>query len=209
MLQRLARVLRAFAGATRPGAHLKLALAKSLPHNCPPMRLFAGPPPLTHPQPSRRSMNMLQNVTSTLTDMIARGWENFLARPQGTLNFRFILQPTIAAILALRAGINDARNGRPAYLWAAFTKPVYRAQLLHGGWKDIRTPFLVSAVLDAIYQLITHRFIYPLELLFTATLLALVPYLILRGPVNRIVSRFILPDSAAEGADKNAGNRPK
>ena len=44
--------------------------------------------------------------------MIARGWENFLARPQGTLNFRFILQPTIAAILALRAGINDARNGR-------------------------------------------------------------------------------------------------
>ena len=169
------------------------------------MRLFAGPPPLrTH-----SSMNMLQNITSTLTDMIARGWENFLARPQGTLNFRFILQPTIAAILALRAGINDARNGRPAYLWAAFTKPVYRAQLLHGGWKDIRTPFLVSAVLDAIYQLITHRFIYPLELLFTATLLALVPYLILRGPVNRIASRFILPDSAAEGADKNAGNRPK
>jgi hypothetical protein len=154
-------------------------------------------------------MNMLQNVTSTLTDMIARGWENFLARPQGTLNFRFILQPTIAAILALRAGINDARNERPAYLWAAFTKPVYRAQLLHGGWKDIRTPFLVSAVLDAIYQLITHRFIYPLELLFTAALLALVPYLILRGPVNRIASRFILLDSAAERVDKNAGNRPK
>ena len=77
----------------------------------------------------------------------------------------------------------------------------------YGGWKDICTPFLVSAVLDAIYQLITHRFIYPLELLFTATLLALVPYLILRGPVNRIVSRFILPDSAAEGADKNAGYR--
>ena len=95
---------------------------------------------------------MLQNVVSTLTDMIARGWENFLARPQGTLNFQFILQPAIAAILALRAGINDARNGRPAYLWAAFAKPVYRAQLLHGGWKDIRTPFLVSAVLDAIYQ---------------------------------------------------------
>ena len=70
-------------------AHLKLALAKSLPHNCPPMRLLAGPPPLrTH-----SSMNMLQNITSTLTDMIARGWENFLARPQGTLNFR-IHSPT-------------------------------------------------------------------------------------------------------------------
>jgi hypothetical protein len=79
-------------------------------------------------------MNMLQNVTSTLTDMIARGWENFLARPQGTLNFRFILQPTVAAILALRAGINDARNGRPAYLWAAFTSPyTVRSCFMAGG----------------------------------------------------------------------------
>ena len=55
----------------------------------------------------------------------------------------------------------------------------------------MRTPFLVSAILDAIYQLITHRFIFPLELLFTATLLALVPYLVLRGPVNRVATRFI------------------
>jgi hypothetical protein len=150
-------------------------------------------------------MNMMQSVMSTLTDIIARGWENFLARPQGSLNFRFILQPTIAAILALRAGINDARNRRPAYLWAAFTKPAYRAQLLHGGWKDIRTPFFVSAILDAIYQLITHQFIFPVELLFTATLLALVPYFILRGLVNRVVSRFIRLDRAAETADRNAG----
>ena len=50
----------------------------------------------------------------------------------------------------------------------------------------MRTPFLVAATLDAIYQIIIHKFIYPLELLFTATLLALVPYFILRGPVNRI-----------------------
>ena len=105
--------------------------------------------------------------------------------------------------------VDEYAARRPAYLWAAFTKPGYRVQLLHGGWKDIRTPFLVSAVLDAIYQLITHRFIYPLELLFTATLLALVPYLILRGPVNRIAGRFIVPDSSTESADKNAGNRPK
>jgi hypothetical protein len=55
----------------------------------------------------------------------------------------------------------------------------------------MRTPFLVAAILDAIYQLIIHKFIYPLELLFTATLLALVPYFILRGPVNRITRRFI------------------
>ncbi len=58
----------------------------------------------------------------------------------------------------------------------------------------MRTPFLVSAILDSIYQLITHRFIFPLELLFTATLLALVPslVLVLRGPVNRPDKRFII-----------------
>ena len=90
------------------------------------------------------------------------------------------------------------------FLWAAFTHPAYRSQLLHGGWKDIRTPFLVSAILDAIYQLITHRFIFPLELLFTATLLALVPYFILRGPVNRIANRFVGIGPTAEGADRKA-----
>ena len=134
-------------------------------------------------------MNMLQDVTSTLTDMIARGWENFLARPQGTLEVS-IHSPTYhRGHTGASRWHQQCSKRSPAYLWAAFTKPGYRVQLLHGGWKDIRTPFLVSAVLDAIYQLITHRFIYPLELLFTATLLALVPYLILRGPVNRIARR--------------------
>lgn len=73
-------------------------------------------------------------------------------------------------------------------------EPGFRLQLLHGGWRDMRTPFLVSAILDSIYQLITHRFIFPLELLFTATLLALVPslVLVLRGPVNRPDKRFII-----------------
>ena len=144
---------------------------------------------------------MMQSVLAMLGDMIARGWDNFLARPQGSMNFRFILQPVVAAILAVRAGIKDARQGRPAYLWAALTTPAYRAQLLHGGWKDIRTPFLVSIVLDVIYQLITHQFIYVFELLFTASLLALVPYFILRGPANRLTRRFIAAASGSERTD--------
>ena len=130
-----------------------------------------------------------------ITDMMVRGWENFLVRPSGSLSLRFILQPTIASFFALRAGINDARAGRAAYLWAAITNPQHRWQLLHGGWKDIRTLFLVAASLDAIYQLIIQKSIYPLELLFTATLLALVPYFILRGPVNRVARRFISRNS--------------
>jgi hypothetical protein len=126
-----------------------------------------------------------------LNEMIVRGWTNFLARPTGTLNFRFILQPTIAALLALRAGIRDANAGNPPYFWAALSNAKHRSLLLRGGWKDMQTPFLVAASLDAIYQLVVHKFIYPLELLFTATLLMLVPYLVLRGPVNRTAAWLI------------------
>src|SRR5215510_9080904 len=128
--------------------------------------------------------------------MIGRGWDNFLARPKGSLNLRFIVQPTIAGLLALRAGIQDAREGRQGYLWAVLSNPERRLQLLHEGWRGARTPFLVAIVLDCFYQLVTVQFVYPLELLFTATLLALIPYILLRGPFNR-VARLLLPPPGA------------
>lgn len=48
---------------------------------------------------------------------------------------------------------------------------------------------MVSTILDANYS--CHDFIYLLELLFTASLLALVLHLLLRGPVNCVATRFI------------------
>jgi hypothetical protein len=44
--------------------------------------------------------------------MIGRGWENFLARPNGSLSLRFYVQPTMTSLLALRAGVQDARQER-------------------------------------------------------------------------------------------------
>jgi len=142
---------------------------------------------------------------TTITDMIARGWQNFVARPQGPLNLRFIIQPTLASIIALRAGLKDAKAGRPAYLWAVFTNSDYRKIFVHGGLKDLRVPIFVGATLDAVYQIIIHRWIYPLELVFTVTLLALVPYFILRGPVNRIARMFSRTDRPLAPRGKNAG----
>jgi hypothetical protein len=124
-------------------------------------------------------------------DMIIRGWDNFLARPSGALGLRFFVQPTMAGLLALRSGIEDARDGRQGYLWALLTNPQRRFQLLHEGWRGAKAPFLVAIALDAVYQIITVQFIYPLELLFTATLLALVPYAVLRGPFNRLARLFV------------------
>src|SRR5690242_4295401 len=68
--------------------------------------------------------------TNAITDAIARGWANFIARPAGPLSFRFYLQPAIGIIMALRAGLKDAREDRPAYLWKTFTNPDHRGALL-------------------------------------------------------------------------------
>ena len=87
-------------------------------------------------------------------------------------------------------------QGRQGYLWAILTRPERRLQLLHEGWRGAMTPFLLAIALDCIYQLMTVRFVYPLELLFTATLLALVPYALLRGPFNRL-ARLFLPAARA------------
>ena len=143
---------------------------------------------------------------SVLLEMIGRGWDNFLARPDGPLSLRFYVQPTMAALLALRSGIQDAREGRQGYLWAMLTSPERRLQLLHEGWRGAMTPFLVAIALDAVYQLMTARFVYPLELLFTATVLALVPYALLRGPFNRLARSF-LPTARPPPAEAARNNK--
>jgi hypothetical protein len=149
---------------------------------------------------------MPNQFTNSIMEAIVLGWGNFVARPSGPLNFRFFIQPAIGSVMALRAALKDAREGRPAYLWGAFTNHALEAGLLVAGWKDIHTTFLISTILDAMYQVMVHRAIYLLERLFTATLLAVLPYFLLRCPVNRVTRWFSRPEHAARGrgADGNA-----
>jgi hypothetical protein len=41
---------------------------------------------------------------------IERIWDSLLARPSGPMAFRFILQPSIAAIVAIRDGLYDLKR---------------------------------------------------------------------------------------------------
>ena len=125
-----------------------------------------------------------------MEELIARGWEGLMARVGGPMTFRLILQPTMAALLALRAGLKDAREGRPPYLWTVLTDPQQRVGLLREGWKSIARVFFLAVVMDVIYQWIMQHWIYPLETLVVAIVLAVVPYLLIRGPVNRIARRW-------------------
>src|SRR3954466_2706091 len=124
-----------------------------------------------------------------MNEMLQRVWDNLIGRTSGPMNFRLIIQPAVAIFIAIRAGINDAREGRPAFFWAALSNSAYRPELLRQGWKDVGKVFILAIVLDSIYQLIVHRGVYVLELLITATVLAIVPYVLVRGPVNRIAQR--------------------
>src|SRR5262245_55533237 len=98
-----------------------------------------------------------ETVMSPLAQVLAVSWDSIWARPEGPMSFRFILQPTMAAIAALRAGLRDSKEGRPAFLWAVFTKDGHRANLLKGGWKHVWIIFLVALVLDAVYQIIEFK----------------------------------------------------
>jgi hypothetical protein len=44
-----------------------------------------------------------------------RAWRNLVERASGPLSFRFILQPSMAAIAASHDGIKDVRTGRSPY----------------------------------------------------------------------------------------------
>ncbi len=125
-----------------------------------------------------------------MDDLLTRLWENLGGRIGGPLTFRLILQPLVAAALAIRAGLLDARTGRQPYFWTILTNPAHRRDLLREGWKAVANVFAVAVVIDVAYQLIVFRWVYPGEVLIVAFLLACVPYLLIRGPANRIASAF-------------------
>lgn len=124
-----------------------------------------------------------------MDDMLARIAADLAARVSGPLSFRLLVQPTVAALLAVKDGLADARLGRPAYLWAAATNPSYRREAVASGWASIAKVFTLAIGLDAVYQAIALNWFYPGETLIVALLLAVIPYVLVRGPVNRLARR--------------------
>lgn len=113
-------------------------------------------------------------------------WRELAERRGGPLAFRFYLQPLVAIFLASRDGLRDARAGRPAWLWSVFTDRVGRRELLRDAWRSVAKVFLVAVAIDVLYQLLVLRTLRPVEGLIVAIAIAIVPYAIVRGPVNRI-----------------------
>jgi hypothetical protein len=127
-----------------------------------------------------------------------RALENLLGRLNGPLHFRFLMQPAVALFFGIRDGLKDAREGRPAYLWTIFTKPEHRGWMLREGLRAVAKVLVLALVLDAVYQAIELHWFYPGGAIIVATVLAFVPYLLIRGPVNRIARRWRAPHPSSE-----------
>lgn len=116
-------------------------------------------------------------------------WDELIARAHGPMKIRLVLQPIMAALFAIRAGLRDAREGRPLYFWAFVRPGAERKRMAIEGWKDVGRVFLLAVGVDLIYQgTVLHAF-RPGEAVFLGFVLAIVPYLIFRGVVNRLLRR--------------------
>jgi hypothetical protein len=132
-------------------------------------------------------------------ESLGRLWTDILDRPGGPMTFRFILQPAMAIIAALRDGFHDARLGRRPYIWA----------LIHGVrgsggrsgrlWEGIVSTariLILGVIMDIIYQWKVLDTFYPGQSAVIAILLAFIPYLLLRGPFERIAHFWVARQAA-------------
>jgi hypothetical protein len=113
--------------------------------------------------------------------------DGLVARIEGPMHFRMVLQPLVALFFAFRDGIRDARERRSPYFWALFTEAEHRREMLGSGWQSIGKVFIIAVVLDFIFQYIVFRDFRPIGALLAGIILAVIPYLLLRGPVNRVI----------------------
>jgi hypothetical protein len=121
---------------------------------------------------------------------IKRVWYQLIERADAPMRFRFILQPLMAAIVAIREGLKEAQTGRSPFFWTMLGNPGERVQRLNEGLNATARIILLGLVMDAIYQVIVLQRFYPAEAVIVALLFAFVPYVIIRGPAARIARRW-------------------
>ena len=127
---------------------------------------------------------------SEIQEILSRFWDQLIAQPSGPLAFRLVLQPIMAAILAFRDGLKDARAGRPLFTWTILTDSAQRAGHLREGLKRVSRVIIFALVMDAIYQFLVLRSVDLGEARFTAFVVAVLPYFLVRGPAARLARRW-------------------
>lgn len=126
-----------------------------------------------------------------MDELLSRFWSELVGRFHGPFSFRFVLQPLMALVFATRDGIVDARQERPPYFWTIFTRPRERWELLREGGKAVARVIALGVLMDVVYQLLIFHRIYAPQLIVIVLALAFLPYVVFRGPINRIARAWM------------------
>ena len=141
----------------------------------------------------------MPQITAEIQEAACRFWQDLVSRPTGPMPFRFVLQPVMSAVIAVRDGIQDARTGRSPYFWTVLFDSHERNARLREGLAATTRIIVLGLVMDAIYQLYVLGTFHPGEALIVSMGLAFVPYLLIRGPAAR-VARWRQDRASAGGA---------
>jgi hypothetical protein len=125
------------------------------------------------------------------SETFARIGETLRQRVGGLFSFRFILQPVMAAIMAMLDGYSDAKSDETPYLQRMVSAPrEIKANLSDALYSTARI-ILLGLAMDTIYQIVVFDAFFPFEAAVMAILLAVLPYLILRGPFHRLIGWWL------------------
>jgi hypothetical protein len=133
-----------------------------------------------------------------MIDYLSGFWQEIVSRPEGPMAFRFYLQPIMSTIYAILSGVKDARENKPPYFVSLLTDPSHRADRLRDGWKSVRNVFFLAIGMDLVYQLTVLKAFRPVQAVLISVVLALVPYVIIRGQVDRLARRFVKGTAAGD-----------
>jgi len=130
-------------------------------------------------------------ILDIIRDVFARGSDQMVGRLSGPLNLRLVLTPTVVTILAIITGIKDAQTQQEPFLQKLFTHPAEWRTTLKSGWVSLKKVIILAFVLDLFYQFYVFRAYYVFQTVILVAVMAVIPYLVLRGITTRIASLFI------------------
>jgi hypothetical protein len=138
---------------------------------------------------------LVLSVPRSLRDAFDRGGiyllsiaflEDIPKRLTGPGRFRFVLQPSIAIVLDVWAGVADARMERPPYLSGIVFHREARRELLRSGFESVVNLLLMGILLDSVFQWLILGVSHPGAALVMGPVLIVLPYSVARALSNRL-----------------------
>jgi len=116
--------------------------------------------------------------------------EELPQRFTGPGRFRFLLQPMIAIVLGIRAGLADAKVGNPPYLFGLLLGAGRRRELLRSGVVAVRNLVALGIIMDLVFQLVLYHSVHPGAALLVGPIFIAFPYSMSRAVTTRLARRM-------------------